>query len=392
MHTISRCKALLILPIAILLIASGAWARTGGEVTVFAIGTSRIVNGDMAAGREEAVNNGLIMAVSRALTDTLPMSIVVGHFQVLSETVLNHTDQFVSDYKVLTESTASDTYRLVVQATISVDRLKGAIKAAGLPLREVPYPHVLLCVAEKQLNELSPQYWWSGRPVSLSPVSGPVLAKIIADKGFLMIKPDSGSAPANYPPELSAAEAMDLGQRFKAEVVVAGLAEVDQADIGTTPTGVPSYRAQLHAIAYRTVDGQVLAQVEKTVSAEPGGAADSGTLLREAAEQAGQELSTKLADAWFKQVSLGTGIEIRLQGITGNISDFVKFRGALSGITGVDNLQLREMTSGTAVLTATYQGSTSALGDAVKQLTFDTFRIDVVRAEGNTLELRLEPR
>lgn len=393
MNTIARCKALFILPIVVLWVVTVAWAGPGGEVTVFAIGTSRIAGGDMAAGRDAAVNDGLIMAVSRALADTIPMETVVGHFQVLNETILNHTDQFVSDYKVLTESAIGDTYRLVVQATVSVDQLKQAIKSAGLPLGTAPYPHVLICVAEKQLSDITPQYWWSGRAASDRYISTPALSKIFSEDGFRIVKPGGASAPANYPSDLSAAEAMDLGRRFKAEVVVVGLAGIEQADTGPMSSGVPSYRATVRAIAYRTVDGQALAQVERTVSAESDqGAADGGTILRGAVEQAGRELSAKLADAWFKQAALGTGIEIKVQGIAGNIADFVKFRGALNGISGVDNLQLRQLTAGTAVMTVTYQGSAQALGDAARQLTFETFRIDIVQAAGNTLELRLEPR
>lgn len=393
MRRIPGCKALLVLQIALLLAVSSAWAAPAGdEVTIFAVGSSRIIGGDMPTGREEAVNAGLIMAVSRALADSIPIESVVGHFQVVNETVLNHTDQFVRDYKVLTESVTGDNYRLILQATVSAERLKDAIRSAGVQLGEIPYPHVLVCVAEKGPDDPVPRYWWRGGPLAGETISGSVLSHILSKGGFLMIGPDRRNLSMNLPPELSAAEAMDLGRRFAADVVVAGSARVDQG-AGTASPEPGSYRGTLHAVAYRTTDGQPLAQIEKTVSVQSGQVtADAGAVFRKAAVQAGEELSVKMADTWFKQAALGTGIEIRVQGVGGNIANFVKFRGALSDISGLDNLQLKELASDTAVMTATYRGSAQGLGDAARQLNFDTFRISVAQAQGNRIEVQLAPR
>ncbi|RJQ74077.1 MAG: hypothetical protein C4519_17400 [Desulfobacteraceae bacterium] len=393
MRTIPGCKTLLILALIILPVCSSVRAQPGGgEITVFAIGSSRIRGGDMAAGREEAINAGLIMAVSRALGDAIPIESLVGHFKVVNETLLNRTDRFVRDYKVLTESVTKDTYRLIVQATVSVDQLKDAAKAAGLRLGEIPYPRVLLCVAEKNLNDLAPQYWWSRRPVSDVHISSSVLSRIFSDSNFVMVQPDGAGVTADYASELSAAEAMDLGRRFDAEVVVAGSALVEHANTPLQPSA-QAYRGTIRTIAYRTADGKALAKVEKSATTEAGqGIADGGELLRRAAALAGEELSSKVASAWSRQAALGTGIEIRVQGVGGNIASLVKFRGALSGTSGVDNLQLRELASDTAVMTATYQGSARTLADAAQMLNFDNFRINVVQVEDAVIVLQLLSR
>ena len=142
-----------------------AWAQPAeSENTVHVVGTSQIRDGDMSTARQEAIEDGLVMAVSRSLTDLLPADRIVGHFQVLNEAILSRPERFVRDYQVLAESPLGKTYRLMARTTVSVDKLKGALKAAGIQLGKVKYPRVLLCIAEKGVEDVDPGYWWSGNP------------------------------------------------------------------------------------------------------------------------------------------------------------------------------------------------------------------------------------
>ena len=225
MSKIAVCKPLLVLTVAFWLIGASAWAQAvPGESVVYAIGSSRISGGDLQKAREEAIQAGLIMAVSRALTDAIPIDSLAAQFKAVNETILSRMNQFVRDYRVLTEADTGGTYRLLIQATVSVDGLKAAV------------------------------------------------------------------AP------------------------------------------------------------------------------------------------------WLKQDAGGGIVEIRVRGVSGRIAEFVRFRGALSGINGVSQLQMKELGSDTGVLTATYQGSASVLAEAAQQLTFETFQVQVVDVDANTIEMRLVMR
>ena len=100
--------------------------------TVYAVGSSNVRGEDMSAGRDEAVEDSLVAAVTQVLGELMPPETMAGHFQVLSESILAHTDQYISDYKMLTETTFSGTHRVLVKANVSVQLLKAALKRAGI--------------------------------------------------------------------------------------------------------------------------------------------------------------------------------------------------------------------------------------------------------------------
>jgi hypothetical protein len=78
-----------------------------------------------------------------------------------------------------------------------------------------------------------------------------------------------------------------------------------------------------------------------------------------------------------------------VEGIGGKIASFVKFRGALSTMPGVDNLQLKEMMPDAAVLLVDYQGTSRAFADALLLQNFDTFGLNISAIEPNLIRVQL---
>ncbi len=383
-----------IISIAILtLSAHCAWAQPDKqEATVYAIGTSKVVGNNMSASREAAIDNGLVAAVSSVLNELMPPESVVGSFQVLNEMVLNKTDRYVRDYKVMTASSIAGTYRLMVRATVSVDRLKEALKSAGIRLGEVRYPKVLLCLADKDGPDEAPRYWWGaqsdyGRSIAESPLS-----QALAGKGFQMVQPVQGAGGADSPAVLDVAQAQAIGRNLGADVVVVAMA-VSQASTTTAQGSIPSYRATVSGKAYSVSSGQLLAQAsESAVKTDVGGNTGSREALLGAAGQAGATLADQLDSAWFQQAAVGKRIDVVVTGVGGNIASFVKFRGALSTTSGVDSLQLNEMMGDRAVLAVAYQGNAQTLADTIQSLSFDTFGINIEQVTPGSIQMQLVPR
>ncbi len=358
---------------------------------VHAIGTSQVRGGDMPAARQEAIDQGLVAAVSRILVDLLPAESVAGNFQVINESILNHKDLFIQDYKVLAESQVGDTYRLIVAANVSVARLDGAVKSAGIRLGKVSFPRVLVCIAEQGAEGSSQDYWWSGQPPLTDRVATDAVTRALLQAGFKVVQPEVVPGADMLPAQLSPAQAQALGQQQDAEVVVIGLASAEAAD-----TGTGSLRQSSGSVAVRAVrveDGRLLADIResaRSTAADP--EAGSREAMRQAADQAGSALATRVAAAWRQQSAVAAAIALTIDGIGGHIADFVKFRSALGSMSGVDNLQVKEMMPGAATLTVQYQGPARALADAVSKLVFDTFVVDIQAVEGKHIRLRLAPR
>jgi hypothetical protein len=395
---IAQCtrRCLMRLPMAVmLLLAMGSgscvWAQSGNKAieTVYVIGTSRIQGDDMSASREQAIADGLVTAVSRVLFDLLPQETVVGNFQLLSERVIEKTDTFVRNYKVLTESTHGGLHRVMVKASVSVRRLKGDLKKIGIHTGQRPYPRVLFCMAEKLFGDLSFTYWWGGDSAWRTGISETRMRQILKDKGFILVAPRANAASGSLPPELSVPEAVSLAQQLKAEIVVLGQAEAQEAP-NTMAGTIRSFKGTIAARAYRVDSGEQIAQTQRsalTASEEPN--AGSREALRNAADLSGEDLVLQIAEAWFSHQSGLSQTKLIVEGIGGKIASFVKFRGTLGTMSGVDNLQLKEMMPDAAVLLVDYQGTARALADALLLQNFDTFGLNITAIEADSIRLQL---
>jgi hypothetical protein len=388
-----KMRAPLILILLCLLLNAAAVAQAlpeNGEQVVLGIGTST-VRCQGVAGREAALQAALDMAVFRALTDVVSPEAMAGQFQVINETILNRSDQFVRDYKVLTDATVGDTYRVVVQATVLVPRLKESLKTGGVRMGQAAYPRVLICVAERRAGVLAPVYWWRGRTEVIENISETALSKALIDAGFPLAQ-TAAVALGAYPPELSDTEAIALGRQFQAEAVVVGAAAADEAGPAPAPGSTSSaYRAMIALRALRVADGQSIALSQKELTlGDPDG--DGREALQAAAVQAGRELAAQMGANWFKQAAARSRLEVVVKGVGGKIANFVKFRGYLSALPGVDNVLLKTMMPDQAILTLNYPGTARSLADAILAQTFETFTVIMEGVYPHAIQVTIAPR
>jgi hypothetical protein len=372
---------------------SPAWAVQDGNVaTVHAVGGSHIRGADMSASRNAAISQSLISAVIEVLTDMVPPETVEGHFQVISENILSQTDQFIRDYKMLTESTHGKQHRVLVRATVSVQRMEKVLKQSGIYIGEKIYPKVLYCIAEKQVNDLNFDYWWGGRHMGRTGTASAAISRVSEKKGLVVIRPETTLSMVADTYQLSVPEAVSLGGEMQADVVVIGEAIAEDA-ANTIDSTLQSYRGSVFLRAYRVLNSKEIGQSRQVAIASAADPLSGGTgALEKASLLAGEDLSAQIVDTWFTEGAGASKIELFVEGISGNIANFVKLRGALSSMSGVDSVQRKEMQSDTAVLLVDYQGNVRALSDALMRQSFDTFSLRIAAPEANTLRLQLVQR
>jgi hypothetical protein len=385
-------KTVLISLTALLLsLPSAQAAQDQRFATVYTVGSS-IQGQDMSAGRDQAVENSLVVAVTQVLTELMPPESLAGNFREITQSILGHTDQFIADYQMLTETTNGNTHNVLVKATVAVQRLKDALKQADIFIGPRQFPQVLFCVAEKQPDEAAFRYWWSGQANARAGASTAIMAQIARQKGFNLITPRIDQSVTTYPPELSIPEAVSLGQQQRAEVVVVGQAVAEEI---TAPIGDSQqvFRATVAIRAYSVQNGQEIGFSQQTAEATSDDPyAGSRQAIEKAARAAGEELTTRMATTWFSKGMGKSKIEIQVEGISGHIAAFVKLRGAMSAMSGVDDIQRQEMQADTAVLLVSYQGNARALADDLRRLNFDTFSLNIANPEANTIRLQIVPR
>lgn len=390
---------MLFLPLMVLLampaLATAAGPAAGPTKEVIAIGSGRIIKGNTAAARQDAVDNGLDTAVTAAVTELVPNDTLVGHFSAVSKVLSGPSNEFLQGYRVLAEAQTGNDYRVVVAATVSLDALRRQFRAAGVTLSRKAMPRTLLFIVEMNVLQQQPSYWWGGDAVMTENHSQKVLGAKLGEAGFSVLdpaRPDGGSARVlDYPPNIDIETLMHLAAAYRAEVAVVGTARAALAS-NTMGDQLRSYRAVVGVKAIRVADRKILATVEQEAVATASDDAQGGRkALDTAAVQAGEMLAGQLAAAWLVSEDVLNRVEIAIEG-TRDLANFVAFRRVIKTMPGVKSTQTTEMKPDQAKLVVEYQGDVPALAESLMRTTFENFGIDITDVSGEKMRVILKPR
>ena len=367
-------------------------AAMGGVTTevVEVIGTGAILNENVSAARETAIENSLVSAIESVTAALLPLDVRVRNFKILDEMFFKNTDQFVREYKVLTETVSGHDYRVLVQARVVTDQIKKQLANMGLVRGKKAMPKVLFLVTQKNFDDVLPKHWWGEELNHVSTITERTLATAMSSRGFIIVDHNRLKEPLNYGIELSSEEAIQLGLLLDADVVVVGQAETALAP-NTMGTDIRSFNATVYARALRTDNGEKIGAVSRSaVTANNDEMAGGREALKNAAEMVGNDLALQVAAAWQPYKAHTAMIEIVVQG-TGYLANFVKFRKMLKNMPGVEGLQILEILPDQATLTVDYQGSARALADALILNPYDNFGINIFEVLDKSIKLELVP-
>lgn len=362
---------------------------------VVVIGTSIIRQNDSANAREEAIANSLVAAVNKVAVEYLPLESIVRDFQAFNEVVDGQTAKFIQGYKVLIESSSEGKYRIMVKATVSINRLKEIMLSAGIVLDKKTLPKILFLISEQDLEDFVPKYWWGKDSAFAKASSASALAAAMKTKGFPII--DHGRVAQNSiveaiynKPDLNNHEALDLGLRLKAQVVIVGNSAANRVP-NIVGAKVKSFKGIVSARAIRTDTGAEIASTTKTaVAANPEESVAARDALSNAGSITGEALASQIVAAWHKKGQQSNTVEIMVEG-TSNLAGFVKFRRVINDTSGVKNLQIKEMKSDEATIIVDFQGNAKELADALMLKTFESISINIYEVSQNHLRIELIP-
>lgn len=108
-------------------------AQRGEETTsVVVVGAAPVSGGKFAAARQSAIAGALMEAVALAAIEVLPPGMFVENFKTLSEKLLERAEDYIQDFKVLSEASSGKHHRVVLQATVMTRKIQDTITEAGL--------------------------------------------------------------------------------------------------------------------------------------------------------------------------------------------------------------------------------------------------------------------
>jgi len=365
-----------------------------------ALGSAVISGKDVAKAREQAIDNALTASVARIVAEHLPEEILVKQFKKLNENIFKHTDQYVNNYKVLTEALGGQIYRVMVQATVAVPKIHQELSDLQLLNKPANLPKILILLPGSESTDSSK----SDESVADTQLSdqfvADLIAKQFADKNMVVIRADplhKNSEPEDSEnrPVLTDTAAVQMGQRMQADVVIMGKYSALLTP-NTMGTDVRSFKGVVNLRALRTDSGVLIAsagQTKITVSDDEN--AGRKKALTNASILTGKMLAAQIASIWTDnspqpETSPVTMVEIIVEG-TGSLSNFVMFRRILSELPGVEEIQIKEMKADEARIAVRFQGDGKKLADSLMMKSYETFGIDIFEVTPQKIKVELIP-
>jgi hypothetical protein len=371
--------------------------RFSGPKTIEVIGRGRIYSDDVAKARDNAIADALQGVVEQAVCLVMSPGGLVTNFQLLSDQVLEQTQGFIHNYKVLTESKTEKHYRVVLQAVVSMDAVYNSLQKTGALGTQRDMPAVLLLLCEKNVGDSPLQCWWKdGSVVPYSGAAEKAVISYMTDKGLSFVTPgvsdqDFQRRAEDMSSEPGDEEAALLGQELSADVVILGKAVAQYGGTPADPDEELIY-STITARALTTNDGQEIAATEGHGEAVHSGGPPGGTeALTGAAAQAAQDLTAQIMANWGKEANKPVVVELLVVGI-GDYADFVRFRRHLRDeVRMVKNVFLRSIKAGEAMMDVEVMGNATVLADEMTAQRFEGLSVNLLEVTGREVKLELVP-
>ncbi|MDX9785590.1 MAG: hypothetical protein RBT11_02350 [Desulfobacterales bacterium] len=378
---------------------------TGGAPTnqtvVEVLGFSNVYSDNVDAARNQAVSNSLITAIDLAAGELMPQPLKIERFTTLNQILYNQPQKYVLGYKVLAGILSGKEYRVLVEATISLDMLQEQLTTAGLLRENKSVPRVLFLISEQNLEDISPNYWWGDDAAVLEQACENQMAESLTALGFQVISHGIGLPPmtgetatgAALPsgPTPSDAEASAIGKLFEADMVIVGMAKAENAG-NVMGESHQSFKGEFAGRALRIETGEKTGEISKsTVVMDSDGITGSRLALKTVGKMAAEAMGPQVMAAWQPKAVENITLIMIIEG-TRNLANFVKFRNLLQELPMVGNVETSSIRPNEATLSVQLKGAPQTLADAIMLKSFDSFGINITSISEDSISLSLVPK
>jgi hypothetical protein len=395
MRTKMNCLLLGMLLCALMIWQPAVWAEDQPSLKTFeAVGTVRIQGEKIVEAREAAISSGLAAAIDRAILELITVEIAAANFSAITELCYGNVNQFVQGYKVLAEYRGGGFYRVMVQASVSSGGIQKQLTNAGISMGKKNPPSILLMVSDKRMDSTDVQYWWgSSGSATEKPAAETLLSRMLSEKGFGIVGREivAGSdamVPVHQSSNPGNAMIAEIGAKANADMVIAGSATLQRAP-AAQETDPKTVKATVSLRVIRSGSGEELATVEQTAVA-PNAEDPAGIdqMLATLGNTTGEELSKFITSAWQKQARKSASVELLIEGAS-QLGNYSAFRSALNKVSGVKNVQVKEMKADKYTLIVEYPNGAKQLADALMLKPFGGFSVTISDVTQNQMRVIL---
>jgi len=372
---------------ATLILPAAAMAQSPAAVKTLVVLGSGEVKENVAAAREKAIADALVAALAKVAADLLPAGAMVDQFALLNDAVFGRPNEFVQNYRVLTEHKTQSHYRVLVEATVALDRLTDKLgTGSATPVAAAPQRFLLLL--SEQVEPGTPlEAWWMGQ------AEGPAqaaMAQVLRQKALEVIAPAQPVEATFWRPELTDDEAVEIGRRLGAQAVVVGTATT-AAGANVMGVNIRAFQALVKIRVLRVDPAGQIGLGAKSADATGADAVAAGReALTKAGEAAGAQILEMVGGQSAAPPAMPTTVELVVSG-SRSLADLVQFRRVLGETPGVTGVKMVEMRTEQAVLAVDYKDRGPKLAEALLKRTHTAFAIRIAETKAQQLRIELVP-
>jgi len=366
---------------------------TAESKKVVATGTGSILNNNIAKARDDAIEDALRRALEQTLGTMIEAETYVENFQVIDDNIYSETKGYIKNYEVVREDRRSEyMYEVMVTAVVSMENLQNDLEAIATLMRRKNMPRMMVMIHEKNIGKSV------GFLNYIEAETNNAETSIIDDmmqKGFTFI--DQSVVKQNLTKEKAAAilqgnteMAAALGKKIGAEVVLTGNALANATEVEIYGAKQRSQQATVTIKAIRTDTGEIIATASSDgayphINDMVGGA----KAIQKACGKLSEELVEKILSRWQKDVSSGSTVTLRIQGLK-NYSHLTKFRSSLEYyIRGINSVVQRQWSNGFAEFDVNFKGTGEDLAQRLSGRSFEGMTVKVIGLSQNRVSVEV---
>ena len=375
------------------LIASNSYALSQEKtISSTSDGVASIYEDNIANARTDAINDALRKTVAGSLETMLSAAQISLSYNIIEENILNKADQYITNYKVISEKAIGNIYQVTIEAIASKPRLKEDLLLLGLMSKQKDSIKTLVMLAEEDAENSRPNFWWKDVDNYKDPgISTIVLEERLSENGFYIIDIHGGSIqtgiPDYYKDEALSIDALSyIGKLYDADLVIYGKTHSLPAK-RKTPSSGKSIHAIVSLMAIDINTGQILLSSENEELSDSAG-------LKDAFKKATSLLADRMISVISDKLNNSDGglatIMMSVSGITSYLS-FMKFQESIQReAKGVQKIHQRGFGAGKAKLEIEIMGTAQKLADELTMIMYEGFYIDITEITKDRIHINMK--
>lgn len=356
-------------------------AETQGKdykTEILVIGSSLIVDENVASAREAAISEALVKGVEEYLTQRLGDQGMINNFPRLIHEIIPRAREQVENFHILAEDQTDKHYKILVRLRVNEKVMEEKLRNIGLIEIKGPPLKILFLVSQIQLLGGKISYWWR-EPESSAGLTSTELAlhRVFQERGFnpinrLVNVPDESYSSEMKILDLSDESAASWGRLFSADVIIHGRCEILKGEV-----------VYIILSALDVKKGTIIFQDSQTEKIEKG--SDGIDQVLQSIERAINKVAIRLGPEIIKATGTpDTGInqlKITLTGMRG-FKQFRDFRDFLKkDILGVKSVRQTRVSSNSISISVEFSGNSEKFLDTILGQEGFPFPADVSKTE-----------